>query len=513
MDAKLRIVGGQANKSEIKLKLPMTIGRNPGLGLTVNHNMVSRLHCQIYEKDGCLVVRDNNSSNGTQINDDYISEAVLKPGDRLTVGPLTFVAIYEHDGEFPDIDRPNRGPIVPPAVRAKREAEAKAAKSGKPLPPTEDPWGPAEESGAPNPLAELDAEDRTMSWNTVAKGSPDTPLMGLLGEDPPSDVVSKPAPSADFLLKLRFEEGCDLEEGTPVRAAGVSAGEVIGMDFVEEDGKLLAEATLKITPKLAKHLKDDMKVAVITHNGKLLVDISKPGSSAGNALESGHIILVGSKPAPSKPAPSQPPPPKAKPTPPPAEPAFVPPSRGAEKPFSIEDLLIGEDSVDPGSGDDEDMDVLDSPSEHEFASQNAPPERKTSDVGAFFEALAEGLDDLDEDGSNDGSGDKDVNSILEDSKANPSRIPKRPNESDLMLGEPLVRSTPDALGSEEELEEEEVVEELDELLELDELVDESSATRKGATGQNGASGKQAERDVSFDDFTFDDFAGDDVSHR
>src|SRR5262245_699401 len=114
MEAKLIVIGGKANKGEIKLKLPTTIGRSRKADLTIAHPKVSRQHCQIFERDGVLVVRDNGSLNGTLIDNDRITEAILKPGDKLTVGPLTFVAVYEHSGPLP----PLTADLPTPAIEA-----------------------------------------------------------------------------------------------------------------------------------------------------------------------------------------------------------------------------------------------------------------------------------------------------------------------------------------------------------------------------------------------------------
>lgn len=103
MDARLVVVGGKANKSEVKLKLPAMIGRSRDADVTVSHASVSRHHCLIYELEGALVVRDNGSLNGTVVDGQKIQEALLKPGQSLTIGPLTFRADYEHDGAFPVI--------------------------------------------------------------------------------------------------------------------------------------------------------------------------------------------------------------------------------------------------------------------------------------------------------------------------------------------------------------------------------------------------------------------------
>ncbi len=54
-----------------------------------------------------LVVRDNGSLNGTIIEGHRIQEAVLKPGDRLLIGPLTFEAQYEPANL--DVSQPTTG--------------------------------------------------------------------------------------------------------------------------------------------------------------------------------------------------------------------------------------------------------------------------------------------------------------------------------------------------------------------------------------------------------------------
>src|SRR5688572_27386050 len=104
MEAKLVVVGGKANMGEVKLRLPMTIGRGRKADLIISHPTVSRIHCELYEKEGSLVVRDNGSSNGTFIDDRQIKEAVIEPGQVLKIGPLSFRAEYEWSGAMPDLN-------------------------------------------------------------------------------------------------------------------------------------------------------------------------------------------------------------------------------------------------------------------------------------------------------------------------------------------------------------------------------------------------------------------------
>ena len=96
LKAKLVVVGGDAKAGEVNLKLPTIIGRGKEAGLTVPHALVSRKHTEIFERDGKLVVRDLGSLNGTFINNTRIEgEQILDPNQLLTLGNITFRAVYE----------------------------------------------------------------------------------------------------------------------------------------------------------------------------------------------------------------------------------------------------------------------------------------------------------------------------------------------------------------------------------------------------------------------------------
>ena len=96
LNAKLTVVGGDAKASEIQLRLPTIIGRGREASLTLPHPLVSRLHTEIVERDGRLFVRDLGSLNGTFVNNKRIeTEQVLEPNQLLTLGNVTFRAIYD----------------------------------------------------------------------------------------------------------------------------------------------------------------------------------------------------------------------------------------------------------------------------------------------------------------------------------------------------------------------------------------------------------------------------------
>jgi pSer/pThr/pTyr-binding forkhead associated (FHA) protein len=97
LNAKLVVVGGDVKTTEIVLRLPSTIGRGRGTTIVLPHPLISRQHCELFEAGGQLMVRDLGSLNGTFVNNERVTEAPLAPGELLTVGTVTFRAVYETD--------------------------------------------------------------------------------------------------------------------------------------------------------------------------------------------------------------------------------------------------------------------------------------------------------------------------------------------------------------------------------------------------------------------------------
>ncbi len=63
-----------------------TVGRVEDNVFQISEPSVSSHHCEILLKGTDVVVKDLNSTNGTFINGDRISEAPLKPGQTLRLG-------------------------------------------------------------------------------------------------------------------------------------------------------------------------------------------------------------------------------------------------------------------------------------------------------------------------------------------------------------------------------------------------------------------------------------------
>lgn len=97
MDVKLVVHRGPTQAREFRLRAEETIiGRKEGCGLRIPSNQVSRLHCKILWRDDLLQVQDLKSANGTKINGQRVRGVqVLRPGDLLSVGPITFLVNYQ----------------------------------------------------------------------------------------------------------------------------------------------------------------------------------------------------------------------------------------------------------------------------------------------------------------------------------------------------------------------------------------------------------------------------------
>jgi len=104
--AELKAVGGRHDGKLIPLEVDrkFLIGREQDCHLRPNSESVSRHHCCFTLDAFCLRLRDLGSTNGTLVNGDAITGQVqLKPGDRVTVGPLEFeVLIAETEDAISD---------------------------------------------------------------------------------------------------------------------------------------------------------------------------------------------------------------------------------------------------------------------------------------------------------------------------------------------------------------------------------------------------------------------------
>lgn len=68
----------------------LTIGRGNLNDICVSHDSVSRTHATLRVEDHGVKLRDNESTNGTYVNDHKVHEAWLKEGDLIKIGRAIF---------------------------------------------------------------------------------------------------------------------------------------------------------------------------------------------------------------------------------------------------------------------------------------------------------------------------------------------------------------------------------------------------------------------------------------
>jgi DNA-binding CsgD family transcriptional regulator len=81
------------------LHQPQTLGRAAKCDVHVPHKSISRLHAEIWRKNGTIYVRDLNSMNGTFVDDTRVDEAELTVGNVLRLGSVNF-DVVSHPAEL-----------------------------------------------------------------------------------------------------------------------------------------------------------------------------------------------------------------------------------------------------------------------------------------------------------------------------------------------------------------------------------------------------------------------------
>lgn len=95
------LVGISEKIKDLKFQLDRdrtTIGRTGDNGITLDDPTVSANHCYIAQRGGRFVIHDLNSTNGTMVDHERITECELEDGQIVNIGALEFNFICE-DGE------------------------------------------------------------------------------------------------------------------------------------------------------------------------------------------------------------------------------------------------------------------------------------------------------------------------------------------------------------------------------------------------------------------------------
>lgn len=242
MPYQLQITPSVGKRWTYTVEKPLTkIGRSPHCDVVIDDPLVSREHCLVQLKSEGPFVEDLASGNGTLVNDQRITQALLKPGDKIRLGLSEMVFTQASAGETAPPPRPAQPEEPAPAPK-----RARAPVTELPKPPAPGGFGASGRAAAPGIAAPGNQEP-------VAPGGQESVTIPLFSKNqlPPTILVVHPdCTQIDYLLQPLAASGAVV-----LRAA--DAGQVkISLSQTSPDCVLLCsstEGTLGICQEIKSH--------------------------------------------------------------------------------------------------------------------------------------------------------------------------------------------------------------------------------------------------------------------
>ena len=83
---------------------PLIVGRRDSCDICLPFPTLSGKHCELTFKEGHWIVRDLDSTNGTQINGMHVQKKILHSGDMVAFGSRTFTIQYTEMGRVSNLN-------------------------------------------------------------------------------------------------------------------------------------------------------------------------------------------------------------------------------------------------------------------------------------------------------------------------------------------------------------------------------------------------------------------------
>ena len=93
MNVRFVVTKPVSKATTFSVRLPLLVGRSEEARFRIQQDRVSRKHCEFFEQDGGVYLRDLGSTNGTFLNGELIETSAkvpLEPGAIVQVGSLEF---------------------------------------------------------------------------------------------------------------------------------------------------------------------------------------------------------------------------------------------------------------------------------------------------------------------------------------------------------------------------------------------------------------------------------------
>lgn len=99
----------------------LTIGRNPKADVVIDNLAVSGIHAHINKIGADFLIEDNNSTNGTFVNEKPIKKHVLNDDDVIVIGRFQFKLMREQTAHIGKASAPQ---VIAPQVSVKAQTTA-----------------------------------------------------------------------------------------------------------------------------------------------------------------------------------------------------------------------------------------------------------------------------------------------------------------------------------------------------------------------------------------------------
>lgn len=197
--AKLIVNPTSSSRREIPLsRTLMSIGRDPSNDVVLPDAMVSRRHAVIEYRGSQYFLRDCNSSNGSLVNGDRVSERTLRDGDLVAIGTarLLFRDEVAEEGSGKVLQHPSAPRLHCPACLADhRKGDLFCRQCGASLAPTAPPKALCASCGTVVPLPARFCNACGTALPREAAAEPPKPARPVPDPqpDPPPSPVDGPA--------------------------------------------------------------------------------------------------------------------------------------------------------------------------------------------------------------------------------------------------------------------------------------------------------------------------------
>lgn len=273
------VLAGDEVGREIPVSPPMLIGRDAACDVVFHSNMVSRRHLRLVVEDGELIVIDQRSSNGTELNGQPIERAVIKSGDSVLLGSTVKLKL-----------------LTPADWRWKSSPSSTVIDEEAPAaPPPTDPIPALEAADAPVPVAPPPAELRRATPGPPEEGSESEALAAPelapepMEPHPPPVADDEPAPPAPSLGAAGDAPSVVVIGGGsyPVHAP-LTIGSA-SLASVRVQGRRVSPLHCRVEPAGAGRVivKDLGSFWGLVHEGRTVPEV---------ALEPGGRVLIGDTP-------------------------------------------------------------------------------------------------------------------------------------------------------------------------------------------------------------------------